>query len=200
MQPQPRIAGRLTCALLLAAAACSTLMTGCGGAATGATTSPASPPASQTRTMDIPNYHAPSEWVSMIAQAGFTEYAQLGSSLIARGRVSIVSPPTLPESFNAYAFIYDSEIWINEPMFARYPDVLSQATIFLHELIHIHSQEASHEGPWWSAQNEFYTYWANQQPTSIAALENDAGTGVRQTAGVEDRARSLPPLGQQSLV
>jgi hypothetical protein len=114
----------------------------------------------------------------MIAQAGFADYAALGSELLAAGRVSIVSPPDLDENFNAYAFINTREVWINEPMFTRYPDVVDQATIFLHELIHIRSGECTHSGPWWSAQSEFYTYWRNQESTAVAALESDATMGV----------------------
>ena len=173
-----RLAGRLLGALLLAAATCSSLLTGCGGATAGATTTPAAPPASQTRAVDIPNFHQPSEWVSMIAEAGFADYAALGSELLAAGRVEIVSPPELDEDFNAYAFINTREIWINEPMFTRYPDVVDQATIFLHELIHIQSGECTHSGPWWSAQSEFYTYWHNQQTTAVAALESGATIGA----------------------
>ena len=114
----------------------------------------------------------------MIEEAGFADYAELGSELLAAGRVRIVSPPELDEDFNAYAFINTREIWINEPMFARYPDVVSQATIFLHELIHIQSGECTHSGPWWSAQSEFYTYWHNQQTTAVAALESGATIGA----------------------
>ncbi|MGC9319601.1 MAG: hypothetical protein ACP5KN_16340 [Armatimonadota bacterium] len=114
----------------------------------------------------------------MIEEAGFPEYAELGRELLADGQVKLVSPPTLEAGFNAFAWIDAREIWINEPMFERYPDVVDQATIFLHELIHIKSGECTHLGPWWSAQSEFHSYWTNRQTTQSQAFPDIAIEGV----------------------
>jgi hypothetical protein len=114
----------------------------------------------------------------MIEEAGFADYARLGSEMVASGRVKMVSPPELGENFNAFAFVDTDEIWINRPMFDRYPDVVDQATIFLHELIHIKSGECTHNGPWWSAQGEFHAYWTARQSASVASLVSDATIGV----------------------
>ncbi len=147
-------------------------LAGCGGASPpvkdGSETTPTEPsrtPDTTTHTAQVTN-----EWIDMIDQAGMADYAQLGRDLLAQNRVKIVSPPTLGERFNAFAHINTREVWINTPMFERYPDVLDQATIFLHELIHIHSGEMTHNGPWWSVQNEFRVYYA-QLETSVAALD-----------------------------
>ena len=174
------IAGRFAGVLLLTAAACSVMLTGCGGGSAGAMTAPAAPPASQTTGSDIPNYNPPSTWISMIEEAGFADYARLGSEMVASGRVKMVSPPELGENFNAFAYVDTKEIWINRPLFDRYPDVVDQATIFLHELIHIKSGELTHNGPWWSAQGEFHAYWTDRQSgASVASLlVSDANTGV----------------------
>ncbi len=97
----------------------------------------------------------------MIEEAGFADYAKLGSDMNAAGRVRLVSPPSLGENFNAYAFINTREIWINRPMFARYPTVVEQAN-----------------GPWWSAQSEFYQYWTASETASLAGLTDEASIGV----------------------
>jgi hypothetical protein len=124
---------------------------GCGGGGsteTGSTTFPA----------DLPNYHTPEEWIAQFDAAGLQDYAYLGRRLVQEGKVVVVSPPTLDASFNAFAWTSEREIWINAPMFSRYPRVQHQATIFLHELIHINSGVSTHMGPWWSVQDEFAKY------------------------------------------
>lgn len=115
---------------------------------------------------NLPNYHAPEEWIALIQTAGLQEYADLGRQLVKEGKVKIVSPPTLDVSYNAYSWNSEEEIWINSPIFSRYPDIVQQATIFLHELIHIKYGEETHNGPWWSAQDQFVTYWRNHPLTS----------------------------------
>ncbi len=116
----------------------------------------------------------------MIDEAGLTEYADLGRELLAQGKVRIVSPPELSEPFNAFAWLNTREIWINTPMFERYPDVLDQATIFLHELIHIHSGECTHVGPWWSAQSEFRAYFRDLESNTTELRLTDASVGVAE--------------------
>ena len=106
----------------------------------------------------LPNYHAPSEWIALLEAAGLQEYADLGNQLIRDGKVKVVMPPTLDAQFNAFSWITDREIWINAPMFSRYPNAGLQATIFLHEMIHIKSGESSHAGPWWAVQDQFAAY------------------------------------------
>jgi hypothetical protein len=121
------------------------------------------------------------EWIAMIDEAGMTDYAQLGRELLAQDQVRIVSPPELAPDFNAFAYINTREIHLNTPMFERYPDVLDQATIFLHELIHISSGECTHSGPWWSAQSEFRTYYRDLETSAAVprmSLFDDASIGV----------------------
>jgi hypothetical protein len=122
------------------------------------------------------------EWIAMIEDAGMAEYAELGRELLAQGRVRIVSPPLLDAGFNAFAHINTREVWINTPMFDRYPDTLDRATIFLHELIHIRSGEITHNGPWWSAQDRFRVYYRDLQTSAVAVAEinalPDASDGV----------------------
>lgn len=158
--------------IILVAVAGSVLLGGCGGAAVVPAQESATP-AQPSHRSDIPNYHAPSEWVEMIAAAGLAEYAALGRRMLDEGRVRIVAPPSLDANYNAFAWLDSNEIWINEPMFERYPDVLDQATIFLHELIHIKSTEQTHLGPWWSAQSEFRARYVAQS-TAAALKPTDA--------------------------
>ena len=99
-------------------------------------------------------------WCDMIEQAALSEYANLGRRMHAQGRVRFVRPPALDAEFNAFADVRAGEVWINEPMWSRYPDRLDRATILLHELIHLHSGELSHYGPWWADQERFRQYWA----------------------------------------
>jgi len=145
------------------------LLAGCGGdfALPDSQSTPAAP---QTPAWDVPNYHSPDQWIEMIAQAGLSRYAALGRALVSQGRVILVTPPMLDHNYNAYAWLDTEEIWINAPMFERYPDVLDQATIFLHELIHVDSTEQTHFGPWWSAQSDFRAYFATRSQMT-AALE-----------------------------
>lgn len=147
---------RVSVSLLFAAGVGMTVLAGCGGG--GGVTSPADTgfPA------NIANYNPPSRWIELIEAAGLSEYATLGRQLEAAGKITVVGPAALDESYNAFSWIADRKIWINSPMFGRYPDVMDQAEIFLHELIHIQSGEMSHQGPWWSAQSQFRT-WAQQQ-------------------------------------
>ncbi|HCA47808.1 MAG TPA: hypothetical protein DEP45_10775 [Armatimonadetes bacterium] len=107
------------------------------------------------------------DWIDMIDSAGLSEYAQLGRELLAQGKVSMVSPPMLDADYNAFAHVNTREVWINRPMFERYPTMLDQATIFLHELIHIHSGEVTHFGPWWIAQDQFRVYYSTQGTASV---------------------------------
>lgn len=134
-------------------------LAGCGGGGEGLTDSVSS--GKSTFPANLPNYHTFDEWLALIRVAGFSEYADLGAQLVSEGKVTVVMPPTLDASFNSYAWISQREIWINSPMFSRYPDIVHQATIFLHELIHIKSGESTHTGAWWSAQDQFATYWRN---------------------------------------
>jgi hypothetical protein len=60
-------------------------------------------------------------------------------------------------------------------MFERYPTMLDQATIFLHELIHIRSGEVTHLGPWWVAQDQFRVYYRDL--ATAAAPADDDPTG-----------------------
>lgn len=163
---------------LMIAAASPLLLAGCGG---GSALPPAqlNPAAPQRPAWDVPNYHAPDQWIEMIAQAGLSRYAALGSDLVSQGRVRLVAPPTLDANYNAFAWLDSGEIWINRPMFERYPDVLDQATIFLHELIHIDSTEQTHLGPWWSAQSEFRAYFATRSQTTAALAS--AAAPVRES-------------------
>lgn len=131
-------------------------ISGCGGGATGGTLA---------SDASLPNYHSPEEWISLIDQAGLTEYAALGRELSAQGRIRLVSPPLLDARFNAFSFLTDREVWINTPLFTRYPSLVDQTTIFLHELIHIAHNEASHNGSWWSAQDQFTNYWRDHPVT-----------------------------------
>ena len=101
-------------------------------------------------------------WCDMIEEACLSDLAALGRRLHAQGRVRFVRPPYLDTEFNAFADVRAGEVWINEPMWSRYPDRLDRATILLHELIHLHSGELSHYGPWWAAQEMFRQYWARQ--------------------------------------
>ncbi len=150
-------------------------LAGCGGAGVpineGGVTTPSEPTRTPSSTSTINTLAG--EWIDMIDAAGMTEYAQLGRELLAQGDVRIVSPPELDARFNAFAHINTREVWINTPMFQRYPDVLDRATIFLHELIHIRSGEVTHGGPWWSAQNEFRAYYRDLE-TSAAMLDTAA--------------------------
>lgn len=172
--------------MLVAGTGGALVISGCGGG----TMAPAQYPAPPTQTSsrpDIPNYHAPTEWIEMIATAGLGEYAELGRTMLAEGRVRIVAPPVLDANYNAFAWLDANEIWINEPMFARYPDVLDQATIFLHELIHVKSTEQTHFGPWWSALSEFRAYY-EQRPQSaglkpVAAHADEASVGIGNLLG-----------------
>ena len=101
------------------------------------------------------------EYNDMINRAGLIKYAELGQKMQREGRVKFVVPPRLDSRFNAYANIGAGEIWLNKPMYDRYPRITHQATIFLHELIHIDSKEMTHRGEWWSAQDEF-AVWCNE--------------------------------------
>jgi len=100
------------------------------------------------------------EWLDMIAQAGLTEYAQLGREMLERGAIEVVEPPRLDARFNAWTFLgARPHVWLNAPMWERYPDRIDRATILLHELIHVRSGEQTHLGQWWSAQDEFRRYY-----------------------------------------
>lgn len=105
-------------------------------------------------------------WIYLIENAGFNEYAALAKYMMSEGRIKFVAPPMLDADYNAFTWLDTDEIWINKPMFTRYPNVLDQATIFLHELIHIKSREQTHNGPWWSAQDEFLAYY-KEHPQEI---------------------------------
>lgn len=139
-------------------------ITGCAGGGGGAVVDT---PATNNG-IDPANSFDPAAWIELIEAAGtqnpvFYEYAELGRQLVAQGNVVIVSPPTLDESFNAFSWIVEREIWINEPMFTRYPSVIDQATIFLHEMIHIMTGEVTHAGPAWSLQDEFAMFYSDQR-------------------------------------
>lgn len=160
---------------VLRIALCTVLLTGvylagCGGAEQAITGGVGAIPSETSPTPDAmtPTAAVANEWIEMIDDAGMTEYAQLGRELLAQGRVRVVSPPRLDVSFNAFAYINTREILINTPMFERYPDLLDQATIFLHELIHIRSGELTHSGPWWSAQSEFRAHYQGLEATALA--------------------------------
>lgn len=135
-------------------------VTGCGGGGgvglSGGSVNPPGGPA------NLANYQALVQWASLIEQAGLPEYAALGRQLSSGGKAIFVSPPTLGETFNAFSWIAQKEIWINSPLFSRYPKATDQAEIFLHELIHLKSGEASHVGPWWSALDEYRQYWSER--------------------------------------
>ena len=105
------------------------------------------------------NYHSPTACVNLIRLAGFEAHAKIIDGMIAAKKIILVTPPTLNDSINAYAWIPQKEIWINTPLFARYPDIREQASIILHEVIHIESQEQTHEGPMWKDIQVFEVYW-----------------------------------------
>lgn len=156
-----------------------TLLVGCGGDGQFTDMNIGSAPAGPDPSPTVsPATAQVNEWIDMIEEAGLTEYAQLGRELLAQGKVRIVSPPTLDAGFNAFAWIDIREIWLNTPMFERYPDVLDQATIFLHELIHIRSGECTHRGPWWSAQDEFRVYYRDTSTTALAFDATDSSIRV----------------------
>lgn len=166
MRSSISVFGRATYSLIFVLCLTVVMLAGCGGGEMPA----ASPSYGNSRgyATDIPDFHSPEEWIELLEVAGaanptFYEYADLGRQLLANDKVKFVSPPTLGDQFNAFCWIEDQVIWINEPMFARYPDVIEQATIFLHEMIHIKSGEVTHDGPWWSLQNEFETYCKNAE-------------------------------------
>lgn len=115
------------------------------------------------------------DWIAMIEEAGLCEYAQLGRELLAQDRVRMVAPPMLDADYNAFAHVNTREIWLNRPMFERYPTMLDQATIFLHELIHIRTGEVTHLGPWWVAQDQFRVYYRDLGTAAVALGEGDAG-------------------------
>jgi hypothetical protein len=140
--------------LLVMMAFAAVLLSGCGGG--GEMGAPSGIQAS-----DLPNYHSPEQWIALIETAGFEEYATLGRELVSEGRVKFVAPPTLDASFNAFAWTTEREIWINAPMFDRYPGIVQQATIFLHEMIHIATAESTHAGPEWAVLDQFAVYWRN---------------------------------------
>lgn len=98
-------------------------------------------------------------WCDMIAQAGLPDYAAEGKELLRQRDIYLVSPPRLDARYNAFTWFPEAVIWINTPMFDRYPRIADQAEIFLHELIHVRSQEMSHSGPWWSALTTYRSYW-----------------------------------------
>ena len=106
------------------------------------------------------NYHTPTSYANLIRIAGFEKYAQISEDIIDKQGVILVQPPTLPENYNAYAFIPKRSIWLNTPMFVRYPTIQEQAAIFLHELVHIASQEQTHNGLWWADVDKFEKYWS----------------------------------------
>lgn len=141
--------------LLAALAVVMMLVAGCGGGG-GTTATETGFPASLT------NYHSPAQWCELIETAGLEKYAELGRKLEREGKIKFVKPPTLDAGYNAFSWIDEGEIWINSPLFANYPQIRDQAEIFLHELIHIDSGEATHEGPWWSAQAQFRAYFASE--------------------------------------
>lgn len=105
------------------------------------------------------NYHTPKQWNDLVRIAGFEKFALIGDAVIASKKVILVSPPTLDDRFNAITWIVEREIWINRSLFARYPTIQEQSAIWVHELVHLDSQEASHNGPWWSVVNEYEHYW-----------------------------------------
>lgn len=166
MQKSALRPARTVCLLLILTASVSLALTGCGGGGAGVSASGGG----DTFPANLPNYHTPEQWIALIETAGFQDYADLGRQLVREGKVTVVTPPTLDAQFNAYSWISDKEIWINAPMFTRYPDITQQATIFLHELIHIRSAESTHTGPWWSVQDQFAVYWQTHSlsPQQIA--------------------------------
>jgi hypothetical protein len=160
------IFGRPTYSLVLVICLTVVVLAGCGGGGGEAPAASRAHGSSPGYPAEIPNFHSPEQWIELIDDAGsvnsaFYEYADLGRRLLADGAVKFVSPPTLGEQFNAFCWIDTEEIWINEPMFARYPDVVEQASIFLHEMIHIKTGEVTHDGPCWSLPNEFESYCRN---------------------------------------
>jgi hypothetical protein len=130
-------------------------LAGCGGGGgTGATD-----PGGIIFPANVPNVHQPDEWIALIEAAGFQEYADLARELLTQRKIRFVRPPTLMSNYNAYAFVPERMIWINEPLFERYPDIVQQAAIFLHEMVHVSSGELSHVGPWWKTTDDFEAYW-----------------------------------------
>ncbi len=152
LSPSCRIRFMLSLATLL-----SVVLSGCGGGVTAGL-----PHEDATFPANLPNYHAPEEWIALLEQAGLREYAALARELVRDDKVIVVTPAQLDGQVNSFAWITEREIWINAPMFSRYPDIGHQATIFLHELIHIQSGEASHEGAWWAIQDQFAVWWADR--------------------------------------
>jgi len=146
--------------LLLVVSTAVVGLVGCGGGV-----AQSDVPSGLPSGVHLPNYNPPSRWIELIAQAGLQSYADLGSQVDAARKVILVSPPTLDQTFNAFTWINEGEIWINSPLFARYPDVVDQGEIFLHELIHLSSGETSHEGPWWSDLTVYRDYWASHTPS-----------------------------------
>lgn len=102
------------------------------------------------------------EYIKIIKKAGFPDYADLAADMQRKRKIIFVRPPGLTEEFNAWADIQTKEIWLNKPMFDRYPHIAHQTTIFFHELIHIKSTELTHFGPWWKDQDVF-AMWCKKE-------------------------------------
>jgi hypothetical protein len=107
-------------------------------------------------------------YTQMIRSAGFFKESDIALNMIANNKIFFVSPPKLPDNFNAWADLGRKEIKLNKPMYDRYPLITHQATIFFHELIHINTGEISHNGPWWSKQDEF-AQWCKANYSEISA-------------------------------
>lgn len=141
---------------------------------------PPSPPQIENMTPDFPTNAREEEellmtYTQMIRSAGFYKEADKGLNMIANNKIFFVTPPELPYKFNAWTDFVRKEITLNKPMYDRYPKITHQATIFFHELIHMNTGEVSHNGPWWSKQDEF-AQWCKEtyeyDEVSTQSLDN----------------------------
>jgi len=85
------------------------------------------------------------QMLDLIAGLGMTNWADFGRGLNQSGRIRLVTTVELDPEFNAFSWLDQQCIWYSEIAFVRYPRLVDQSEILLHELVHVKTGDMSHE-------------------------------------------------------
>jgi len=84
------------------------------------------------------------QMLDVIELVRMTDYSDFGRGLYDRGRIRLVTTVELDQQFNAFSWISEQCIWYSEVTFVRYPCLVDQSEILLHELAHLKTGEQTH--------------------------------------------------------
>lgn len=84
------------------------------------------------------------QMLDVIELVRMTDYSDFGRGLYDRGRIRLVTTVELDQQFNAFSWISEQCIWYSEVTFVRYPRLVDQSEILLHELAHLKTGEQTH--------------------------------------------------------